>query len=76
MVTYLRLMVLAAVEGEAAELGRPLKSGGGAYGALVLLGIEIQFDNPGHHDRGLRTVAVLKHCKPQGFSTINEQPAA
>src|SRR5262245_636223 len=36
----------------------------------------VQFEHPGHHDHGLRSVAVLEHGKFQCFRTIDKETAA
>jgi hypothetical protein len=40
------------------------------------LAVHIEFQDAGHHDDGLRPIAVLEHGVLQCFDTIDEQPAA
>jgi hypothetical protein len=36
----------------------------------------IELENTRNHDHGLRSIALLKHCKPQRLGTINDESAA
>jgi hypothetical protein len=38
--------------------------------------VDIQLENPGDHDDRLRAVPILEHCKLEGFSPVDEKPAA
>jgi hypothetical protein len=37
---------------------------------------EVELENAGNHDNGLRPLSVLKHCKPDRLGTIDEESAA
>jgi hypothetical protein len=38
--------------------------------------VDIELQDPRHHDDGLRAVPILEHCKLEGFSPVDEKPAA
>ena len=40
------------------------------------LGVQIELENAGNHDHGLRAVAALEHGKFQGFGAVDEQATA
>jgi hypothetical protein len=37
---------------------------------------EVEFQNAGNHDDGLRPVAVFKHCKAEGLGAVDKKTAA
>jgi hypothetical protein len=38
--------------------------------------VDIQLEHSRDHDDRLRAVPVLEHCELEGFSSVNEDPAA
>src|SRR3977135_571018 len=43
---------------------------------LCWYGAQIELENAGNHNHGLRTIAVLEHCKFQCLRAVHEQAAA
>ena len=48
----------------------------GSVDVVRHLTTNIEFENTGNHDNGLRPISVLEHCKPERLSTIDEESAA
>src|SRR5205814_3798504 len=42
----------------------------------VGLGVQIELENAGNHDHGLRAIAILVHREFQGFGAVDEQATA
>jgi hypothetical protein len=38
--------------------------------------VDVELENPRNHDDGLRPVPILEHCELEGFSPVDEKPAA
>jgi hypothetical protein len=38
--------------------------------------VDIQLEDSRDHDHGLRAISILEHCELEGFSSVDEKPAA